>query len=217
MLYFEVIIMKVTSLTKQKKNENRYNVYIDNEFAFSASLENIVKYSIKQGMELTEDELQNLSELCEGAKAYEYALFILSRRDYTTLEVERKLMHKEYSEATISRVLEKLKLYGIISDDRFIEKYVNDGQKIKKHGIRKIKHDLGSKGIGKESIQAIQKDENLEFNNAYSLAKKKLELIKDKDKQKEKIYRNLVSKGYEYDIIKRVLNTIFNDGGSEFE
>lgn len=212
---FEVINVKVTSIIKQKRNEDRYNIYIDNEFCFSSNVEDVVKYPIKVGLEVTEDELHCLIDYCEGAKAYEYALNLLSRRDYTSSEIEKRLKDKEFSSNTIVKVIEKLKVYGIINDIRYIEKYVHDSQKIKRYGIRKVLYNLESKGIEKSLFENVPQDEEIEFENAYNLAVKKLKLIGNKEDKKLRIYRHLTSKGYEYELIKKVLYRIFNDSESE--
>jgi regulatory protein len=215
MLYFEVINLRITSLTKQKKNKDRYNIYVDDEFLFSANFEDLIKLSLKEDKELNEVELQNIIDACEGSKAYDYALFILSIRDYTSSEMERKLRNMGFSNYTINKVLDKLKAYGIIDDSKYIKKYVSDGQKIKKYGIKKIMYNLANKGIEKSSLESIEMDNEFEFNNAFSLAQKKLKIIGNSDKQREKIYRYLISKGYEYEIAKKVIDKIFRDNGSD--
>lgn len=207
--------MKVTSIIKQKRNEDRYNIYIDNEFAFSANVEDVLKHPIKVDLEVTEDELQSLVDYCEGSKAFDYALNLLSRRDYTTSEIKKRLKDKEFSSNTIIKVLEKLRSYGMINDIRYIEKYVHDSQQIKRYGIRKVLYNLESKGIEKSLLENVLQNEEIEFDNAYDLALKKLKLLGNKGDKKLRIYRHLISKGYEYDLIKKVLDRIFNDSESE--
>ncbi|WP_207669284.1 regulatory protein RecX [Fonticella tunisiensis] len=207
--------MIITSIVKQKRNDERYNIYIDNNFTFSADIEDIIKYDIKEGVKLDQNSLDFLIENCEGTKAYNYCLKLLGRRDYTETELRRKLEQKYYSNKTIEKVLEKLKIYDIINDDRYIKKYINNSQRFKKHGKKKILFNLGNKGIPGEMLQMINIDENTEYENAYNLALKKLNLVKEKPDRIERICRYLISKGYEYGLVKRVLNEILSNSESD--
>ena len=63
-----------------------------------------------------------MSEEVEGA--YRKALFLLERRDYTQVEMQKKLLDKEFSAESIDIVLERLKMYGFIDDRRFTEQYL---------------------------------------------------------------------------------------------
>ena len=79
----------------------------------------------------------------------------------------------------------------------------------------KIKQNLYNKGIEKSIIEtAIDDiDTDKEFENALYLGKKRYERLKNEDSRKayQKIGNHLAYKGFNYDIIKKVLNKLFND------
>jgi regulatory protein len=56
-------------------------------------------------------------------------------------------------------------------------------------------------------------DEEIEFENALELAYRKKSNLKDTDKRKlyEKIGRFLVYRGYDFEIVKRVLNKVLKN------
>jgi regulatory protein len=209
--------MVITQISIQKRNKERWNIYIDSSFSFSASAEDIVRYGLKEGKKIDEDELQRLTEACEYTKAYNYALSILNIRDYTCSALKKKLMDKGYSEGTSNIVMEKLGLYGIIDDERYVTKYVNDCVRLKKYGRNKIMYDLQSKGISDELKKSIIIDEELQYNNCLELGEKKLRQLQGKDKIKEKLYRHLVTKGYPYEIIVKVINQLVKDERRDME
>lgn len=217
LLYFhnEVIILKITDICKQKNNTERYNIYVDDSFSFSALAEDIIKYNIKISNEYSKDELNDLIKKCEYAKAYEYALKILSIRDFSVNDLKNKLKTKSYSEYTIKGVIQKLKSYDLLNDEKYANKLINDSLRFKKDGINKIKYQLKTHGIKNDIIDNIKIDNKKEYENAYDITLKKYKLIKGKGNEKEKLYRYLSSKGYEYDTIKKVINEIIKDADDE--
>ena len=56
-------------------------------------------------------------------------------------------------------------------------------------------------------------DEEDKYDNAYSLAIKKLKTIKEADinKKKQKLNQFLLGKGYSYEIVSKVIKNILND------
>lgn len=75
--------MQITGIEKQKKNSERYNIYIDGTYSFSAELEDIIKYDIKIDRTISENELSILIQKCEINKGYRYALNLLNVKDYS--------------------------------------------------------------------------------------------------------------------------------------
>ena len=207
--------MKITDICKQKRSTERYNIYIDDSFSFSALDEDIIKYNIKISNEYSKDELNDLIKKCEYDKAYEYALKILSIKDFSVNDLRNKLKTKNYSEYTIKGVTQKLESYDLLNDEKYANKLINDSLEFKKNGINKIKYSLKSHGIENNIIDNIKIDNKKEYKNAYDIALKKYKLIEGKGNEKGKLYRYLSSKGYEYDTIKKVINEIIKDADDE--
>lgn len=208
--------MKITSIIKQKYNEDRYNISIDGVFAFSASLEDILKYSIEENLELDRERIDYLIRQCEATKAFKYSLYLIERKDYTTKEIENKLLLKEYSELTVKEVIDKLSKLGFIDDNRYTERFVRDRLHLKKYGKRKILHELTMKGLSRETMDEIEIEEDVEYNNARSLAEKKYNQIKEKNNVKDKLFRFLAGRGYEFNLIKRVVNEIVKNQEEDY-
>jgi regulatory protein len=200
----------ITSIIKQKGNQNRYNIFINGNFSFSASNEDIVKHSIKEGLELSEELFNTIRIECEHSKAYNYALHLLEIRGYTSKEIKRKLKLKNYSEKTIDDILTKLKSYNFIDDHEYAEKYISDCVNFKKYGKKKIIYNLKSKGIEPALIDNAEFDYEMQYENAYLLANKKLRILGNKPNQKEKTFQYLASRGYELDLIIKVIKKIFH-------
>lgn len=165
--------MQITDIQHQKKIDNRYNIYIDNIYTFSADIEDIVRFDLKVGNEYTEEEINFFINECEIRKGFKYALYLLNNRDYCKKEIVEKLFMKGYSDNSINNIIEKLKEYNLINDKIFAQKYINNKLKYKKNGKYKVINELKLKGISNEILEEIDIDDGIQIENAYSIALKK--------------------------------------------
>ena len=203
----------ITKIESQKKNQDRVNIYVNNEFFMAVYTELVYSFNLKKGMEIDEDNLKNLLKDEMYIKAKNKALNILSKADQSEKKIKEKLS-SEFEEDTIEKVIDFLKRNNFINDDILAQKIVNTNVNLNKCGRNKIKQNLYIKGIDKNSIDDALNDidDNIEYENAMYLAKKRYDRVKNEDKRKiyQKISQHLAYKGFNYDIIKRVLNKLLN-------
>lgn len=203
----------ITKIEVQKKNQDRVNIYVNNEFFIAIYTELVYRFGLKKGIDIDEDKLKSLLKDEIYIKAKNKALNILSKSDQSEKKIREKLSY-DFEESIIDKVIIFLKNNNFINDDILAQKIVNTNINLNKCGINKIKQNLYIKGINKNSIDEAlgDVDYNIEFENAMYLAKKRYNRIKNEDKRKiyQKISQHLAYKGFNYDIIKRVLNKILN-------
>jgi regulatory protein len=209
--------MKVTEINLQKNNVKKYNIYIDGVYNFSADLDDVIKHAIKIDMELNQQQLEMLIDVCEYTKAFNQSLNMIEMKDYTIHEIEVKLKNKGYSDNTIEKVIIKLVDLGFLNDSKYLVKYCKDSIHIKKHGLKKIEYDLKKKGLTEHEIILGQDDKEAMYQHALELANKKYRQLEGKNDIKGKVYRYLVSKGYDYDMIKKITNKICNNSEDYFD
>lgn len=199
--------MKIISIVKAKY-KNKYIIEFEDEEKYNLSLEQIVKYKLKEGLDIDFNNFKYILNEENERAAYNTGLDIVSMRDNTSFEIKNKLFKKGYNEDAIDYALEKLIEYNFINDEKYANKYFNDATKYKKHGKNKIIYTLKQKGVSSSIISRLEFDEDIELETAKSLCEKKLRTLKDDNKKKEKLYRYLLSRGYGNDIIMKVLNSI---------
>ena len=102
---------------------------------------------------------------------YNRALNYLSRREYSRVELERKLQTLSDNQEIISNVLDELAHKNLQSDERFVEMTINS--KSSKYGSLRISDTLRQKGIDSDTIQNNLPDKNSEITNALSVLYKK--------------------------------------------
>lgn len=202
--------MTITKIDKQKKNNKRYNLYIDGEFFCGLYDDTILKFGIASGDELTEneiDDIRNFDEYMYGKKtAFDY----LSYRIRSISEIKTKLKTKKLSDSNIERVITHLTELGLINDEDFARQLVNEKIKNKPAGKKYLQQKLFQKGIPKQisedvlnNIFTVDIEKELALK-VYDKLKPKLSGLDIQDKKK-KIYETLARKGFDYEIINEII------------
>ncbi|MCR1949623.1 MULTISPECIES: recombination regulator RecX [unclassified Clostridium] len=205
----------ITKIEVQKRNKERVNIYIDNEYSFSLSAELVYKEGLKINEKIDLEKMKSIAKEDNYMKCKNAALRIVEKSYKSEKELKDKLLLKGYDNLTIDKTLSFLKEYNFLSDTNYVKMYVKDRSRLQ--GKKKIKYDLIKKGINDNLIEReiSNIDEEEEKEVAYNMALKKYNVLSkresDKYKLSQKIYRFLLSKGYDYDtvsyVVKRVTNT----------
>lgn len=213
--------MKITDYKIQKNNEEKMNVYVDGEYKFSMSVDSFLSEGLYKGLEITEKQIEEI-KVRDGSKlAYIQIVSTLNYGMKTEKEMIDKLKEKGYEEDAIRKAIMKAKDYNLINDDYYIELYIKTKAIPAKWGEQKIISNLYKKGININDIKlkiAEMYDEENKYDNAYSLAIKKLKTIKESDvnKKKQKLNQFLLGKGYSYEIVSKVIKNILNNEESDY-
>lgn len=208
--------MKITKIEIQKRNKDRVNVFVDEEYAFSLHAEIIYKYSIKVGDDITKDFMETISEVEEQKQANTYALNLISRAFKTEKQIRTKMTDKGFKDIHIDKTIAMLKEYRYIDDTLYTKNYISDSVAFTKSGKNKIKTKLYQKGVASETINELINeliDDEQQFNSALEIGAKKYKSIRETDirKKNQKLISFLQYRGFSFDIIKKVLNTLSDE------
>ncbi len=133
------------------------------------------------------------------------ALEYLGKREYSYTELGQKLKAYADDGDDIPALLEDFKTRGWLSDARFTEQIVHARQT--KFGSAKIAHELREKGVADHLIaDAIEQVKDNELNNATEVWRKKFKHGPQNREEWAKQARFLQSRGFSFDMIKKVLN-----------
>ncbi|NLL31030.1 MAG: recombination regulator RecX [Clostridiales bacterium] len=202
----------ITKIEEQKRNKDRVNIYIDDEYAFSLSREVLIKEGIKLKEKVDIEKIKKAAKEDNYMKCKSAALRIIERTHKTEKEIRERLLKREYDIETINRTISFLKEYNLLNDENYAKMYIKD--KSKSQGKKKIKYDLLRKGLDdnliEKEIAKIDSDE--EEDIAYNLANKKYNILRKREndnyKLSQKLYRFILSKGYSYDIASKVIKKL---------
>lgn len=202
----------ITKIEVGKRNKERVNIYIDEEYAFSISAELIYKENIKVKDKIDVDSLKKLADEDNYIKCKNTALKTIERTYKSEKELAQKLALKGYDDHIINRTINFMKEYNLLNDNNYATMYVKD--KSRNIGKKKIKYSLLQKGIDEEIIESeLEKINNDEVKAiVYEVALKKYKVFSKREndnyKLTQKLYRFLMGKGYDYDLIKDVVKSI---------
>jgi regulatory protein len=150
--------------------------------------------------------LKNTQEKSLRQRALEY----LGKREYSTIELGKKL--KAYADESddIPALLNDFKERGWLSDARFTEQLVR-ARKVK-FGSAKVANELREKGIADDLIaDAVSDIKENELENATEVWRKKFKQPANNRNEWAKQARFLQSRGFSFDVINKVLSTTEND------
>ena len=123
--------MLITAVTQQKKDETRYNIFIDGEYAFALPMQDILYFKLKEGREVPEETVKYIQESLVYIKAQDTALQYIGYKMRTVKEIRMKLFEKEFSEEVIEKVIAFLEKYGYADDREYCRKYIREKLRMK--------------------------------------------------------------------------------------
>lgn len=138
-------------------------------------------------------------------KIRRHALFLLTRRDHTRLELTQKLSRKQYPAADIATILQALESTGLIDESRFTESYIHY-RRAKGYGPRRLAMELQSKGVTDTVIaQHLEMADNAWFTDAHNAWRKHFKGRQPVDpRSRAKQLRFLYNRGFTQDQINSV-------------
>jgi len=158
-----------------------------------------------------------------SAKAYEYAVFLLSLKLRTVGEVLKKMQDRGYSEKIIEETIEQLKNQRYLNDERYAEIFLENLKAYRNLGFYGVKKKFMEKKLPPALIEAVLRDGYSikdEIFIAKRLMKKEGFEAKAKpddeenqyrtfdeagSKEKQKIINRLKSRGFRGEVIAKVV------------
>ncbi len=201
--------MVITEISVQKRNKKRCNLYLDGNFSCSLDSFTVLKYNLKVGQEMTSERLEELTFESEKDKALSYAFDYISKYFKTEKQLKDKLYEKGYMRPIVDYVMEKVKDYGYVDDERFAKAYIQTNSK--KKGTKLLKYELKSKGVSESVLSEIETDEDTEKAACKAYAEKFFSKNEMSKENVRKLYQRLYSRGFSYDIVSDILDKIRNE------
>ena len=209
-VFFNKMEPKITALKTQKRNSQRVNVYLDEEFAFGLS-----RYAaawLQLGQELSPAKIKELQDVDAQEVAYQRALNYISYRPRSEAEVRKNLKKHDTPEEVIPEVLDRLRRIGLVDDVQFAQTWVENRSTFRPRGRRALVAELRQKGIGDEAIDEALFDLD-EDSLAYQAALKQSRKYKGLDWQnfRQKMSAFLARRGFNYGVAKPVIEQVWSE------
>jgi regulatory protein len=144
------IMGKITALEPQAKHANRFNLYVDDQFALGVSA--LVAARLRVGQTLTPDELKEIAATEATETAYEKALRFLEPRPRSAAEVKQHLAKKKIATDVIELVVARLTQAGLLDDAAFAKYWIENREQFKPRAPRALRFELKRKGVSNADI-----------------------------------------------------------------
>jgi regulatory protein len=208
----------ITKVEKQKRSKYRYNLFVNEEYAFSVHEDTMIKHRLFKGEQIDPQRIQQIMQDEEKQKSISKALQMIGRRPHSILEIKRKLKGHGFEPETIDWTLETLKQQNYINDEDFARALMENRVYTQRKGRNYVRQELQQRGVAKEIIQGAMDhiDPEEEYLGALTLAKKKWELTTGTDKDKRrKTLSFLMRRGFSGAVVSKALREV--SGGAEDE
>ncbi len=146
--------------------------------------------------------------------AYGYALFVLNLSMRTEGEMREKMLTRGYLPKIVEEVITRLRDDDKYIDDvGYIESYIDSMKRYKYYGAFMMKKRLYLKKLPKDLIEEkmaelVSREDELEIATRY--VEKNFGKLEDVEKmeydEKQKIMRRLLSRGFGFDVVKKIVN-----------
>lgn len=198
--------MVITEISKYKGStlcvlfDSGERIYINEKIA--------AEYSLKEGLSVPADAVDEITAANDFRRARERALYLLDARDYTFVELYRKL-EQNYSAEICLRVCRNMAEMRLINDRRYAENYARELFEIKGAGLFKARQELKRRGLSDKIIEEVIEpyaDEEESFSRLEELVERKYERYLTDEKGVKKVRNALIRQGYRYSEINAVLD-----------
>lgn len=203
--------MKIEDI-KYNEKKSIFDVTIEDE-SYMVSYEIYDELNLTKEMEISDDIYNQILSENNYQIAKRIAENYINYKARTEYETRIKIQSKINDKIAEDRVIEHYKKLNLLDDTRYTRDYIEYLLNIKNSSISYLKFKLNSKGIKANIYNPIidEIDTEIEYENIKILYEKKYKNKTISDyKEKQKVFRYFVGKGFKFDDINRVLGE-FNE------
>ncbi len=199
--------MAVITAIKPQKRQGRFNIFLDNQYAFPLSAEAWLKANLKINQKLSANELEKLQKDNIAEKFYDRALRFLSYRPRSEKEVNDYLQKKGAVAKAAFKIRRRLRKQDLLNDRDFAIWWVRQRSQLRPKGRQGLCWELKQKGISEEVIEAVLFSEKKELMLARKAAAKKLKAHHGLSflERRQKLIGFLSRRGFSWEVIKKAL------------
>lgn len=135
------------------------------------------------------------------------ALRLLSGREHSRAELERKLKAHETEPGELALALDELQAKGFISEQRVLESVLH--RRAGRLGAARVRQELQAKGLSPEAVaQAVAGLQGTEVDRAREVWRKKFGVPPTDAAERARQMRFLATRGFGGDTIRRVVSGV---------
>jgi len=197
--------MKITAIKQQIKNPERVSIFVDEKYEFSLSLDELVKYKLKNGAEFTPGDIKKFKKISADGKLRARALEWLMNRPHSEREFRDYLYRKKAEPEQIDGLVGEFTKKGYLDNAKFAA-WFTELQARRGKSNRAIKSELFGKGIDREvADEVMAAGAGDETDRLRAVIDKKIKLSRYKN-DPQKLMQYLVAQGFGWQEVKAALS-----------
>lgn len=153
---------KITKVSAQKR-AGRYNIFLNGQYAFSASEQTVAEFVLLPGKELTAEQEEQIQQFDSRSRATDLAAKYLNYQPRSVYEVMAYLRKRGIAESSINGAVAELTDLGYLDDAKYARLVVADALRLGSKGPGRIRRQLRQKGLApaviEQALTAIEPDQ----------------------------------------------------------
>ncbi len=132
------------------------------------------------------------------------ALRLLSQREHSRTELERKLAQHEEVPGELAKALDELQARDFINDGRAIDSVIH--RRASKLGAARVQQELAAKGLSGEAVaSAMEALRETELDRARGVWRKKFDRSAADANERAQQIRFLLTRGFKAEVVRQVV------------
>ena len=199
--------MLVTSITETTRK--KVKIEFDHQFTLVLYKGELKAFSLREGAEVPDTIIETIEQQVLNKRATKYAMNLLVKKDYTSKELMDKLTKAGYTENSAGAALAYVASYHYVDDLSYARRYLETYSDRK--SIKKMQMELRQKGISDELFQQAREEAQMESEEdtlRYYAQKKARSLDLSEEKDRQKLLRFLVGRGFPFGDSKEIMEEL---------
>lgn len=199
--------MFVTAVTETTRK--KVKIEFDHQFTLVLYKGELKAFSLREGVEVPDDTIERIEDQILKKRATKYAMNLLVKKDYTSKELTDKLTKAGYTENSARAALAYVSSYHYVDDLSYARRYLETYSDRK--SIKKMQMELRQKGISDELFTQARDEAQMEDESdtlRYYAQKKARSLDLSQNKDRQKLLRFLVGRGFPFSAAREMLEEL---------
>ncbi len=199
--------MFVTAVTETTRK--KVKIEFDHQFTLVLYKGELKAFSLREGAEVPDDTIERIEDQILKKRATKYAMNLLVKKDYTSKELTDKLTKAGYTENSAGAALAYVSSYHYVDDLSYTRRYLETYSDRK--SIKKMQMELHQKGISDELFTQARNEAQMEDESdtlRYYAQKKARSLDLSQNKDRQKLLRFLVGRGFPFSAAREMLEEL---------
>ncbi|MGH2588243.1 MAG: regulatory protein RecX, partial [Dehalococcoidia bacterium] len=195
--------LRISAIERQERRQ-RYNVFVDGEFALALAPEVLAGSGLRTGEPVTAERLRELAVEDLRKRTLDAALRLLAARPRSEAEVRQRLLRRGLPHDVIVDTIARLREYGYLNDAEFARFWVESRSGANPRGRYAVRRELRAKGVDQDTADEAMASLT-EERSARKAALKKARGLHGLEYPafRTRLAGYLVRRGFGYDVVRQ--------------